>query len=95
MPEVDRRAENWDDFQISNLEILLALHSMDRLPRTGPRRTVGSGCRHPASSVLLLFGDRSDRTPPPPYSLAEDPSPVAPLAVEDSTTACDRSIDST
>ena len=37
MPEVDRRAENWDDFQISNLEILLALHSMDRLPRTGPR----------------------------------------------------------
>ena len=55
---------NWDDFQISNLEILLALHSMDRLPRTGPRRTVGSGWRHPASSVLLLFGDRSDRTPP-------------------------------
>ena len=31
---------------------------------------------------------------PPPSSLADDPSPVAPLAV-DSTTDCDRSIDST
>ncbi len=40
---------------ISHLEILLALHLINQLSRTGPRRTVGSGCRHPTSRSLLLF----------------------------------------